>query len=400
MLTGVFGWFALLFEPLAFQPPLIQPQPRLRNDDGQIPIPAPGPWQDIITGHYGVPAILKIHDRKGVVKWSWQREDVTQVLPPRIKSGLFSNANDATEMKWMRDGKSVGAIYSNLVVVINHTPEYPSTDKQITFAVSRESDDLRNAHTLEPLPGDRLAVATTGQRPWDGILVYNMSSALPLVDEPPVLQRVEGLRAIHAMIWDEELQVLWATGTDAAADGSDPVPAYGVIQGYPFDAVSGQLREDKAYRFRFPEYYDIDTEWGHGYSWWSGPHDLVPVPNERTFLVSNDIGLHAFDIKTMQFTAAYEEVTDKYMRGFEVTTNDRHGINRQGQYEELPQSDLKGFSLAPDGSFVYVQSLWNLYRGNHTSLVVDGVRHQIMKGDEIYRSRWFGDIDGWPKPRT
>jgi hypothetical protein len=34
----------------------------------------------------------------------------------------------------------------------------------------------------------------------------------------------------------------------------------------------------------------------------------------------------------------------------------------------------------------------------YTSLVVDGVRHQIMKGNEIYRSRWFGDIDGWPKP--
>jgi hypothetical protein len=33
-------------------------------------------------------------------------------------------------------------------------------------------------------------------------------------------------------------------------------------------------------------------------------------------------------------------------------------------------------------------SLWRLFRGNYTSLVVDGVRHQIMKGNEIYRSRW------------
>ncbi|KAJ5786984.1 hypothetical protein N7457_001974 [Penicillium paradoxum] len=399
MLTGLFSWASLLFEPLSSQVPLIEPQPRLKAEN-QVALPTQGPWQDIITGHYGIPPKLKIHDRKSVVKWSWERQDVTQPLPPRIRSGLYSNANDATELKWMRGGKSVGAIYSNLVVVINHTPDHPSTDKQITFALSRDSDDLRNAHTLEPLPGDRLAVATTGQRPWDGILVYNMSSALPLVDEPPVLQRIEGLRAIHAMIWDEKLQMLWATGTDAAADGSDSVPAYGVIQGYPFDAATGKLREDAAYRFRFPEYYDIDVEWGQGYSWWAGPHDLVPVPNERTFLVSNDIGLHAFDIETMQFSAAYEEVTEKYMPGFEVTTNDRHGINRQGQYEELPQSDLKGFSLAPDGSFLYIQSLWRLYRSNHTSLVVDGVRHQIMKGDEIYRSRWFGDIDGWPKPTT
>jgi hypothetical protein len=303
-------------------------------------------------------------------------------------------------MKWMRGGRSVAAVYSALVVVINHTPDQPSTDKKITFALNRANDVLHNAHTIEPLPGDRLAVGTTGQRPWDGILVYNMSEALPLVDEPPVLQKIEGLRAIHAMIWDEQGQMLWATGTDAAADGSDPVPAYGVIQGYPFNAETGLLSIDEAYRFRFPEYYDIDTEWGHGYSWWAGPHDLVPVPNERVLLVSNDIGLHAFDIDEMNFTAEYDEVVEKYMPGFEVTTNDRHGINRQGEYVELPQSDLKGFSLAPDGSFLYTQSLWRLFRGNYTSLVVDGVRHQIMKGNEIYRSRWFGDIDGWPKPKT
>ncbi|KAJ5436934.1 hypothetical protein N7445_007819 [Penicillium cf. griseofulvum] len=91
---------------------------------------------------------------------------------------------------------------------------------------------------------------------------------------------------------------------------------------------------------------------------------------------------------------------EKYIPGFEVTTNDRHGTNRQGEYVELPQSDLKGFSLAPDGSFLYTQSLWRQFRGNFTSLVVDGVRHQIMKGNENYRSRWFGDIDGWPKPKT
>ncbi|OGE48041.1 hypothetical protein PENARI_c033G02388 [Penicillium arizonense] len=398
-MLGLLGWVSLLFEPLAFDIPPIEPQPRLRAENQQV-IPAQGRFEDIITGDYGHPPVLRIHDRQGVVKWSWERSDVAQDLPPRIRSGLYSNANDATDMKWMRGGTSVAAIYSNLIVVINHTPDRPSLDKKITFALSRDSPMLWNAHTLEPLPGDRLAVGTTGQRPWDGIQVYNISTANPLVDEPPILQTIEGLRAIHALIWDEQGQMLWAAGTDAAADGSDPVPAYGVIQGYPFDAATGLLREDQAYRFRFPHYYDIDTEWGHGYSWWSGPHDLVPVPNERVFLVSNDIGLHAFDIPTMQFTAAYEEVIDKYMPGFECTTNDRHGINRQGKYEELPQSDLKGFSLAPDGSFLYVQSLWQLFRGNHTSLVVDGVRHEIRQGDEIYRSRFFADIDGWPKPKT
>ncbi|CAG8017957.1 unnamed protein product [Penicillium olsonii] len=402
MLGGIFAWVSLLFEPSAFQVPLIQPQPRLKAEDSTPlkPISTSLPWQDIITGDYGHPPKLKIHDRESTIKWSWERKDVTQDLPPRIRSGLFGRANDATEMKWMRDGKSVAAIYSSLIVVINHTPDIPSIDKKITFAVNRDTDVLWNAHTLEPLPGDRLAVATTGQRPWDGIQVYNMSSALPLEDEPPILQTVEGLRAIHAMIWDEEGQMLWACGTNVAADGSDPEPAYGVIQGYPFDNQTGLLREDPAFKFTFPEYWDIDTEWGHGYSWWSGPHDLVPVPNERVFLVSNDIGVQTFDIATMSFSLGFQETIDKYMPGFECTSNDRHGINRQGEWEELPYSDLKGFSLAPDGAFIYTQSLWKLFRGNHTSLVVDGVRTQLMEGNEIYRSRFFGDIDGWPKPKT
>ncbi|KAJ5150410.1 uncharacterized protein N7500_010599 [Penicillium coprophilum] len=383
MLGSAFGWISLLFEPLAFQVPLIQPQPRLKAENN-IAIPDQGPWQEIITGHYAIPPVLKIHDRNSVVKWSWQREDSFQRC-------------DRYEVD--ARGRSVAAVYSALVIVVNHTPDQPSTDKKITFALNRANDVLHNAHTIEPLPGDRLAVGTTGQRPWDGILVYNMSEALPLVDEPPVLQKIEGLPAIHALIWDEQGQMLWATGTDVAADGSDAVPAHGIIQGYPFDAETGLLSIDEAYRFRFPEYYDIDAEWGHGYSWWAGPHDLVPVPNERVFLVSNDIGLHAFDIEKMNFTAAYDEVIEKYMPGFEVTTNDRHGMNRAGEYVDLPQSDLKGFSLAPDGSFIYTQSLWTLFRGNYTSLVVDGVRTKLMVGDEIYRSRWFGDIDGWPKPK-
>ncbi|KAJ5579551.1 uncharacterized protein N7459_005536 [Penicillium hispanicum] len=393
MLGGFLGWIPLLFEPLAdwYIPP-IQPQARLRPENR--------PWQEIITGVYGVPPLLKIHDRNSVVKWSFERDDVKQHLPPNLKRCLHSRANDATDIKWMRNGTSVAAIYSDLALVVNHTPDNPETDKLITFAVCRDNEFLHNAHTVEALPGSLLAVGTTGQRPWDGILVYNASLENPLIDDPPILQNITGLRAIHAMIWDEQAQMLWATGTDAAADGSDPIPAYGVIQGYPFDAATGQLRKDDAYVYRLPTAWDIDSEWGTGNSWWAGPHDLVPVPNQRKFIISNDRGLFAFDIELGQYTESYEEVTNKYMKGFEVTTNDRHGINRAGQYEELPMSDLKGFNLAPDGSFIYVQSLWQKYRAFHISLVVNGVRRKICKGDEIYRSRWWGEIDGWPKPKT
>ncbi|BDD56297.1 hypothetical protein MPDQ_002043 [Monascus purpureus] len=399
MVGGFLAWLLALFSPLGtLSPPPIPVQEQL--SPGHPHAVPPGRWDEIITGVYGVPALLKIHDRDGIVKWTWGRSDVTQPLPPQIKRCLYSNANDATELKWIRNGTSVAAIYSNLVLIINHTPDNPATDKQITFAVCRENEFLWNAHTLELLPGNRVAVATTGQRPWDGILVYDATIGNPLVDDPPILQNITGLRAIHGMIWDETEQMLWAVGTDAAADGSDNIPAYGTLQGYPFDATTGTLRKDDSIRYRYAQPYDQDTEWGQGYSWWVGPHDLVPVPHERKFLISDDRDLRSFDLTTRQFTEEGEALTQTYLRGFEVTSNDRHGYNREGQYEELPRGDLKSFSLAPDGSFLYVQSLWREFRGNHTNMVVNGVKQDINEGDAIYRSRWFGDIPGWPKPVT
>ncbi|KAJ5239800.1 hypothetical protein N7468_004419 [Penicillium chermesinum] len=392
MLGGYLSWLGLLFEPLAeWDIPPIQPQARLRPENR--------PWNTIITGAYGVPAVLKLHDRKGNVSWSWQREDVTQPLPPALERCLWSDANDATDLKWMRSGKSVGAVYSNLVMVVNHTPEDPENDKKITWAICRDNEFFWNAHALEALPGNRVAVGTTGERPWDGIIVYDMSMDKELVDDPPILQNITGLRAIHGLIWDEEEQLLWAAGTDAAADGSDPVPAYGALVAYPFNSETNELSQEDAKWYLMPHAYDQETEWGSGYPWWVGPHDLVPVPNERKFLVSTDRDIYEFDINDGAFINEGTNVTDKYMPGFEVTTDDRHGFDRAGNYLELPRSDLKGFSLAPDGSYVYVQSLWRFLRGFHTSIVENGVRRKIMVGDEIYRSRWFGELDGWPKPR-
>ncbi|KAF7595999.1 hypothetical protein BBP40_003778 [Aspergillus hancockii] len=430
MVSHIFTWFLYAINQVTdlSQRP-IQPQARLRPGNQEVigqpsiisptkiqptipatPTPSLQPppaevedefWDDIITGVYGIPPLLKVHDRAGNIKWTWGRDDVTQDLPSNIRRCLYSDANDATEVKWIRNGTSIAAVYSDLVLLINHTPDNPATDKLITFAVCRDNEWLWNAHTLEPIPGDRIAVGTTGSNSWDGILVYNSSLDNPLVEDPPILQNITGLRAIHGMIWDEQEQMLWAAGTDLAADGSDNQPAYGTIQGYPFNATTGDLIDTDEFQYKLPEAFDQETEWGPGYPWWCGPHDLVPLPHQRTFLMSEDRGLHVFDLNTRQFTEeTSQEVADKYMRGFEVTTNDRHGFNRLGEYLDLPQSDLKGFSMAPDGSFVYIQSLWTTLRGNHTNLVVDGKKQDINIGDEIYRSRWFYDVPGWPKPKV
>ena len=457
-MKSVITWLFGVFNPLvSLAPPLIQPQERLRPGYLHRPVPADDNWDNIITGVYGKPPVLKIHDSQGMVKWKWSRDHLKQKLPNDIKKCLFSVANDATEVKWIRNGTAVAAIYSDTVLLINHTPHDERTDKKITFAACRQNSLLRNAHTMEMLPGNLLAVATTGQSASDGFVVYNASEHRPLVANPPVLQKVSGTRAIHGMIWDEMEQMLWATGTDHAADGSEKTPAYGVIQAYPFNVRTGKFQNEKVkpsshlsngtskvmqnsnrsmnittttsttirfingtssssrttttssnnndnnsgskFRYRLSKAYDIEAEWGKG-TWWAGPHDLVPVPNQRKFLISNDWDLYAFDIPSGQFTEKGDEVVHKYLRGFHATTYDRAGYSRGGRYVELPRSDVKCFSLAPDGSFLYIQSLWRQYRGNYTSIVVGGVKNEINQGDHIYRSRWYADIPGWPKPRN
>ncbi|KAJ5288341.1 hypothetical protein N7508_011116 [Penicillium antarcticum] len=183
------------------------------------------------------------------------------------------------------------------------------------------------------------------------LFVYNGSAANALVASLLIFQNITGLRAIHGLIWDEQGQILCAVGTDAAADGTDPVPAYGTIVVYP-----GALGQN-------------------------------PYLKTRKSLVSEDRGLHAFDIGTGQLTEHYEN---------EVTNDDCHGYTG-GEIWALPQSGLKSFNIAPDGSFVYVQDLRVKSSRSHTPLVTHDKKHKLSIGDKIYRSRWFGNLDGWPK---
>ena len=379
---------------------------RPSSPTNHVPLPPPQPppkeqiwpFQQIISGFYSVPPVLAIHDRRGEIQWTFSRGDVANnksSLPRRIQSGLYSNANDATEVKWINEGKSIAAVYSDLAVIVSYAPG-ESNDKEITFAVPRHGTPLGNAHTLEPIPDGKVAVTTTGQREWDGIFVYNATA--PLSDDPPVLQNVPGLRAIHGMIWDEAEQILWAAGTDLAADGSDGVPAYNTIQGYPYNRGTGLLDTSKTQTYKVDTAYDLDAEWGPGFSWWSGAHDLIPIPNQRKFLMTTDSDMFIFDLSQRRFTLSGNDVINSYLRGFEPI-GDRYGVGRNARYVEMPRSDVKSASLAPDGSFLYVQSHWQKDQGNGATLVVSGHRSVLEEGHLIYRSRFFAEVPGWTKPK-
>ena len=352
-------------------------------------------FENIATGFYSQPPLLTVHDRSGQVKWSFSRVDITQQLPPTLQHSLDIDANDATEMKWIHGGKAVAAIYGDLVVVVNYAPGTPD-DKKITFAAPRRNTFLWNSHTVEPLPDGKLAVATTGSTPGDGVLVYDITG--PIVDNPPVLQNLTGQRAVHGMVWDEQASMLWATGSDHAPDGADGVPAFGTVQGYPYNRETKQLGSDPALIYRMDHAWHQHEEWGEDKNWWVGPHDISPIPNERRLMVSCDRDVFVFDVDTRQFVLGGQSVINQYMKGFVPTGDNRGGLNGKGEEESLPRSDIKSVSIAPDGSFLYVQSLWQQFQGNETNLVTNGERTVLEGGNLIYRSRWFHEIPGWTKP--
>ena len=348
--------------------------------------PPSDPFQNIITGLYSVPPQLVIHDRSGNVHWSFSRNDVTQQLPGIIKNNLDSNADDATEVKWINNGASIAAVYGDLVVIINYRPGQ-SGDKEITFALPRGGTAFANTHTLEPLPGRKIAVSTTGERPWDGIIVYDANTPVAN-DPPPILQNITGLRVAHGLLWDDTESILWAAGNDAAADGSDGLRANITLKGYPFDQASGQLNPTNSQTYKLPDPQQLQTEWGPGYPWWSGPHDLVGVPNQRKVIISTDRDLHVFDLEKRQFTESGADVVNNYLQGFEAV----------GNRQNLPRSDVKSIGLSPDGAFVYVQTPWQQVQANETNVVANGSRNIILPERSIYRSRFFANTPGFPKP--
>lgn len=294
----------------------------------------------IISGLYDDPPRIVISDINGEIEWEckWNKnESKNNDLGDNLKYCMGDNSsNSATDVKFARNGTMVAAFYSKAAVVINHMPGNKENDK-IVYAVCTNQTLLWNAHTLKVLPGDLLAVATTGQTQEDGFVVYNMSSPSSGYDKP--LRQLKNLPAIHGLIWDKKGNMLWTGGTNTSANGGPNHPAYVVLQGYPFDAGTGLLREDRLYRYQLPTPHDLDTEWSwKNRDWWEGAHDLVPIPDDCKLLMTTDRDVYCFDIETGIFLGGLA-VQEIYFEGFQPL-GCRTGINRDGQEEWLPRSDI------------------------------------------------------------
>lgn len=423
--------------PVEWTPDYQQPQLRALNEE--TPLTGGGALEaadgdtDIITATYGnstMSPAIRILDARNRVKWSWggaemRRPELTNSADLR---GCLVNTVNAVEVKMADDGKKVIVLFSQVALVINHTPDNPDTDKKVVWGACR-GDLLPGAHTLEMLPGGLLAIGTTGQSMEHGIVVFDLSLASaddPNASDKGPQQHIHNFPAIHALVWDEAEKLLWAAGNNVAADGRMG-KSYGQLNAYAWNGPASNSSESKQdpraegegegdgkepppaldptpkRSYQFPTTHVCDVQWGHDTGdgkFWDGPHDIAPLPNERKFLITTDLDIHSFDLKTHKFDCC-ESVADQYLRGFSPV-DDRSGVDYEtGKKVAIPRSDLKSVGVAGDKrrTTLYTQAHWRTYLDDRINILVDGIMLTPLDPGPggIYRARWFAQIPGWEK---
>ncbi|KAF4456347.1 hypothetical protein F53441_1506 [Fusarium austroafricanum] len=333
-------------------------QPDGKPDSSQHVLHVDGAYPQIVTGLRD-PAHIVVHDASGKVSWNWTNADfVNQTIPDELKSCL-KKGGSLTDAKWANNGGSILSIYANAVVMINHYPEDKSKDKNITFGMCLDTHDLGGTHGIELVPDGKLAIATTSPSENGTIKVVNVSLGTTS-PYPDYLQELDGLPAVHNLVWDQTANSLWADGNFSTA------PSKVHIIGPP---------------------KTLDDEWPDSTPWWDGGHDITPVPNKRQLLITSDLDLHLFDISSETFQNGTEVLKGPWFKGFEPVSSHK---------DQLPRADIKSSSLHESGGTLYVQADWKDYYSKQVNYLSPGSKvSNITFPQNLYRSRWFSAVPGW-----
>jgi hypothetical protein len=338
-----------------------------------------------IRGHEDSPSHIRVQDASDGDPWEWSPSKVggSDNLPEDIKWSI-KQGHSITEVKWVANGTKILAVVGNAAVVLNYAPNDPNLDKRVVFAIH-----VKHTHTLELLPNDYLAVATTGSSYWDGIEIYDLQTSKPRLGEPgprPV-QTIRGFPAVHGLLWDETSQKLWAVGNDKNPGGEEPSQA--LLRGYSFNpnfchSRTTILIEDEVDEYPISIPKKLTDEWGPS-TWWDVPHDLAGIPFTRKMLITTDLNVFGFDLESRTFLDDFD--MDTILDGFEPVSRP----------PSLPRSDIKCISMNGDGEIMYVQAKWMHWFGYDVRIIDgDGRLKKIDIPTTVYKARWFAEIPGWP----
>src|SRR5688500_6271615 len=160
--------------------------------------------------------------------WSWRAADSPEI-PPDMHP-LFRTTDDC---KPIDDGRRIIISSSGgAVALVDRATRRASFVARVT-----------NAHSIEMLPGGRIAAAASVSTAGTGnrLVIFDGATGKELASDE--------LRSAHGAVWDEARRTLWALGGD-------------VLRGYTLGPAGGPTRLERAFEVALPS---------------EGGHDLVAI---------------------------------------------------------------------------------------------------------------------------
>jgi hypothetical protein len=256
--------------------------------------------------------VLQLDGDSGKKIWRWRATDQPQL--PKDFRGLFGTTD---ECKPVEGGRKV---------LIS------SSGGGLAF-VERESGRLLwygavgNAHSIELLPGNRVAAAGSTHQEGNRVVVFDLAKP----DEPLYSA---ALYSGHGVIWDQERELLWALGFDRLI-------AYRLI-----DWETSAPALSQAAAFILPD---------------SGGHDLYPDPGTEDLIVTTNNHVFLFNRDQRKFRL-HPELGDK--------------------------KGVKSVSVQPaSGRLIYIQAEGQNWWSSQIRFLNPG-KSLPLPGERIYKARF------------
>ncbi|MCZ1005468.1 hypothetical protein O1L68_00320 [Streptomyces lydicus] len=279
-----------------------------------------------------------------------------------------------TDAKLVDSGQLIAALVGKFAGLVDHASQ------QVVF---KTPPCLLGEHAIELIPGPYLVLACSLEGHTTGLRVFDACGARS--ERDPVQET--DLPSAHALRWDEHTRSLWAIGTNRFPHVKDDIPlsaVHGVLARYPYIGKPCQPLGD-------PVIYPLrDSPKVPGWPGWrDGPHDLVPIPQTRTFLLSTDTDVFEFDIDKADPGYPPEQNFTPASQGALA------GFRPRRKGDGL--SKIKAMSVAADNSILIAQA----DAGDYSTYLVSyspgsRIRSDLQLPHETYRARWFEETEGWP----
>ena len=244
--------------------------------------------------------------------WSWRAADSPEI-PPDMHA-LFRTTDDCKPVDGGR--KVLISSSGGAVALVDRATRRASFFARVT-----------NAHSIEMLPGQRIAAAASVSTAGTGnrLVIFDAATGKELASDE--------LRSAHGAVWDEARSVLWALGGD-------------VLRAYTVGAAGGSTKLDRTFEIALP------TE---------GGHDLVAIPGSSRLFLSTVRRCFYFDRERRQFSP-HDALGDR--------------------------PNIKSYDIHPrTGRVVYIQAEGRNWWAEHLHFQhPDGTLR--LPGEHLYKARW------------